>query len=73
MRMGHWASWLIIGGLSLDLIDAFTSPAKGSPGIIYGANSPLAQFSGSLPYSISIGELLIAVGVGYHLLKGQQV
>ena len=72
MRLNHWASYLIIGGLALDLVDAFTSPAKGSPGIVYGPNSPLASFSGMLPYSISIGELMIAVGVGFHLMKGQE-
>jgi hypothetical protein len=71
MKYSHWASWLIIGGLAMDLIDAVTAPAAGQPGAIYGG--PLASLSGKLPYSISIGELLIAVGVGYHLVKGQSV
>lgn len=72
MKLNHWASWLILGGLALDLVDAFTAPAKGSPGIVYGANSPLASISGMLPYSISLGETMIAAGVAFHLFKGQQ-
>ena len=72
MSIKHWASWLIIGGLSLDLVDAFTSPGIGQPGIVYGPNSPLASLSGMLPYSISIGETLIAVGVAVHLFKHQE-
>jgi hypothetical protein len=72
MKMSHWASWLIIGGLVLDIIDAVTAPAAGQPGKVYGSGGPLASLSGKLPYSISIGEGLIAIGVGYHLFKGQQ-
>ena len=72
MSIKHWASWLILGGLALDLVDAFTSPGKGQPGIVYGASSPLASISAQLPYSISIGETLIAVGVIVHLMKHEQ-
>jgi hypothetical protein len=64
MKMSHWASWLIIGGLALDIIDAVTAPAAGQPGKVYGSGGPLA--------CLSIGEGLIAIGVGYHLFKGQQ-
>lgn len=71
MKLNHWASWAIIAGISLDLIDAVTSPGAGQPGKVYGPGSPLATISSSLPYSISFGELLIALGVGYHLVKGQ--
>lgn len=72
MSRMHWATWLILGGLGLDLIDAFTAPSTGQPGKIYGAGGPLATFSGKLPYSISPGELLVMAGVGFHLFKGER-
>lgn len=73
MKRGHWATWLILGGIALDLIDAFTAPGAGQPGKVYGAGGPLATFSGKLPYSISVGEVLVIAGVGFHLVKGEQV
>lgn len=66
MKMAHWATWLVLGGIALDLIDAFTAPGTGKPGKVYGAGAPLASFSGMLPYSISPGEVLVIAGVAAH-------
>lgn len=73
----HWSSWLIIGGLGLDLIDALTSSAGSTGGIVYGTSGFLnALDTSSLPLigansSIHIGEVLAMVGVAIHLVQRQ--
>ncbi len=70
--MKHWPSWLIIGGLGLDLIDAFTTKAGATGGAVYGPGGFLASIDGKIP-SIHVGELAAMVGVAFHLLKKQPV
>lgn len=73
MKLNHWTTWLVVGGIAIDLIDAFTAPGTGQPGKVYGAGGPLSSFSGKLPYSISVGELLIMAGFGAHFFLHKPV
>jgi hypothetical protein len=66
----HWSSWLIVGGLGLDLIDAFTTKAGATGGAIYGPGGFLNSIDSQIP-SIHIGEIAAMVGVAVHLASHQ--
>lgn len=68
----HWSSWLIVGGLAIDLVDAFTTPAGAAGGVFYGSTGFLAGIDAMIP-SIHVGEAVAMAGVAIHLFKKQPV
>lgn len=60
-----WSHWLVIGGLAVDLVDAFTTKSGTAGGVFYGPNGYLAQFNTSLPGGLHPGELAAMVGAGF--------
>ena len=67
----RWEMWLILGGLGINLIDAFTTPAGGSGGTFYGPSGILASTNTMLPGNLKLGELMAMVGAGALLFTGQ--
>lgn len=53
------ALYLVVGGLALDVIDAFTTKAGTSGGALYGPTGPLAKLSYG---KFTAGELVAIVG-----------
>lgn len=63
----HWALWLIIGGLSVDLIDVVTTKAGASGGMLYGD----AGYLKGITYGkLTAGEMAAMVGAAFLFFKG---
>lgn len=64
----HWALWLIVGGLSVDLIDTFTTPAGASGGVLYG---PTGVLKGLSYGKLTAGEIAAMVGAAVLFFDGK--
>lgn len=66
----HWSFWLIVGGLSMDLIDMVTTPSGQTGGVIYGPTGILASVNNSVPGAVNTGELIAMVGAALMFVQG---
>lgn len=64
-----WMHWLVVGGLAVDLIDAFTAKAGAGGGIFYGPTGFLFALDGKLPGGLHPGEAVAMIGVALTLGK----
>ncbi len=68
----HWSFWFIIGGLGMDVLDAFTTQPGANGGVLFGPNGPLASINASIPGSLNLGEAIATVGaVGLWMKHGK--
>ena len=60
----HWYFWMIVGGLGIDLIDAFTTKTGANPpgGLFYGGSGFLSSLNLNLPGQLTPGEVIAMVG-----------
>lgn len=66
----HWAFWMIVGGLAIDLVDTLTSPAGQSGGVFYGSTGFLKTVNASIPGKFNTGEAIAIVGAGIMFMQG---
>lgn len=62
----HWALWLIVGGLGVDLIDTVTTKPGASGGILYG---PTGYLKGMSYGKLTVGEIAAMVGAAVLFFK----
>jgi hypothetical protein len=62
-----WALWLVIGGLGVDLVDAFTTKSGSSGGFLYG---PTGVLKGMSYGKLTIGEIAAMVGAAILFFDG---
>lgn len=66
----HWAFWMIVGGLAIDIVDAFTAPAGQTGGVFYGSTGFLKTVNASIPGHLNTGEVIAAIGAGLMFAQG---
>lgn len=61
----HWALWLVIGGLGIDIVDALTTKTAGAGGLFYNSTDGIFKGVTGLPGGLKLGELAASVGAGF--------
>lgn len=63
----HWALWLIIGGLAVDLVDVVTTKPGANGGVLYGDAGAL---KGITYGKLTAGEMAAMIGAAFLFFKG---
>lgn len=62
----HFALWMVVGGLAVDLVDMLTTKKGETGGMLYGANGYLKGLSFG---KVTVGEGVAMVGAAILFLK----
>lgn len=73
MKGHHWMALILVVGVTLDLVDEFTTAAGSAGGVVYGPTGFLYTVDQQLPLGLHVGTLLAGVGAAgmlyYHTLQ----
>ena len=61
--MQHWAKYLVLGGIVVNLIDGLTTKAGDTGGVLYGPTGMLNAVNKMLPAGVRPGDAIAATGL----------
>jgi hypothetical protein len=67
--MKKYAVFITLGGLAVELIDAFTTKSGGTGGMFYGSGGYLASVNAKLPMGLHAGVAIASLGAVLLVVK----